>query len=150
MSPYSQLGLKNVTFRGKSAKEHTPEFYALADVLLVTLRKIDLFKNALPSKLFEIMAMGKPILLMVDGEARTFVEEVDAGLFVEPENPDDLAKNILFLKNNPEELHRMGGKGRHFISRHFDRNKLADDYLQILKEITLRRLNNTTSAQNNF
>ncbi len=127
--------LHNVTFAEKAQKKLVPELYALADVLLVTLRKIDLFKNALPSKLFEIMAMGKPILLMVDGEARTFVEKVGAGLFVEPENPEDLVKNILFLKSHSAEVQRLGDNGKNFVRRHFDRNKLADDYLDILNDI---------------
>ena len=129
------LDLHNVTFKDKAAKEQVPEFYALADVLLVSLRKIDLFKNALPSKLFEIMAMEKPILLMVDGEARMFVEKVDAGIYVEPENSDDLAKKIIYLKQNTEKVQYFGKNGKNYVQQYFNRNKLADDYLDILKEI---------------
>ena len=131
----TELSLDNVTFQEKALKEQVPELYALADVLLVTLRKIDLFKNALPSKLFEIMAMGKPILLMVDGEARAFVEEVDAGLYVEPENSAQLAEKIRDLLGHPEEARRLGQNGKTFVHKHFNRNHLADKYLVILKKI---------------
>ncbi len=132
-----QLNLPNVTFKEKATKKEVVSYYALTDALLVSLRKIDLFLNALPSKLFEIMAMNKPILLSVDGEARQLIESIPAGLFAEPENPKDLVAKILYLKEHPEEQKQFGNNGRQFVIDHFNRKELADQYLEILKNIIL-------------
>ncbi len=130
-----QLKLHNVTFKEKATKKEVVDYYTLSDALLVSLRKIDLFLNALPSKLFEIMAMQKPILLSVDGEARRLVEKINSGVFVEPENVQDLADKILYLKANKEQCVQMGINGRKYVTTHFNRDLLADDYLQILQKI---------------
>ncbi|MGL5098084.1 MAG: glycosyltransferase family 4 protein, partial [Planctomycetia bacterium] len=85
-----ERGLANVTFLPQQGKDAVVGLYAAADVCLVPLRKVDLFRDVLPSKLFEIMGMERAILLSVDGDARAEVERAGAGLFVEPENIDAL------------------------------------------------------------
>ncbi len=130
-----ELDLHNVTFFDKASKNDVVRYYALSDALIVSLRKIDLFQNALPSKLFEIMAMEKPILLSVNGEARQLVERVNSGVFVEPENPKDLADKIVFLKDHHNKANEMGKKGRRYVEQFFNRDGLADHYLLLLNKI---------------
>ena len=130
-----KLSLNNVKLINKIEREQLTEYYSKADILLVTLRKLDIFRKVIPSKLFEIMAFGKPILISVDGEARFIVEKARAGLFVQPENPEDLRDKILYLKNHPDLLKEFGKNGRIFVEKNFDRSKLAQKYELILSSI---------------
>ena len=103
-----------------------PLLLAGADACLVPLRKVPLFEGALPSKMYEVMACARPILLGVDGEARRLVEEeAGAALYVEPENVAALTSAILRLYNQPELAHELGQRGRAFVERRFDRTQLT-------------------------
>lgn len=129
----SEAGLDNVEFHPPVQKDMVVKYYAAADLCLVPLRKVDLFTDVLPSKLFEIMGMSKPIVLSVDGEARKVVEQAGAGVFVEPENDEQLAEALVRLYESSEERLRMGDSGRRFVERYYDRNVLADNYLSLLQ-----------------
>ena len=127
--------LYNVIFIERQSRHLIPSFYAASDVCLVTLKKKPIFKTFIPSKIFEIMAMARPIILGVDGETREIVEKAEAGLFVEPENHKELTKTILKLYENPEKGQELGRNGRRFVMKYFDRDRLADDYLEILTKV---------------
>ena len=130
------LKLHNVRFLNQISKEELPYYYAASDLVLVTLRNLPLFRSVIPSKIFEIMAMAKPILISVEGEScKLVVEEARAGLAVKPENPEDLARYILQLKSNPEQMRNLGENGRKFVDQNFDRNSLADKYLELIRKI---------------
>ena len=118
--------LTNVAFLDTQPHEYMPQLLAGADVCLVPLRKVPLFEGALPSKMYEVMACARPILLGVDGEARRLVEQ-DAGaaIYVEPENADALAEAILHLYEHPEIADALGQRGRMFVERRFDRIQLT-------------------------
>lgn len=126
--------LANVIFIEKQPKKLVPSFYAASDACLVTLKNSPLFQAVIPSKIFEIMAMAKPIILGVDGEARQIVEKAMAGIYTEPENEEKLEKAILRLYRNKRECHILGQNGRNFVEKYFDRNVLANDYLKILTD----------------
>jgi colanic acid biosynthesis glycosyl transferase WcaI len=118
--------LKNVTFLDSLPNEQMPILFAGADVCLVPLRKIPLLLGALPAKMFEIMACARPIILGVDGEARQLAEqEAGAAIYVEPENPAAFVSAILYLRENPEVAQRLGQRGREYMEKHFERNKLV-------------------------
>jgi glycosyltransferase involved in cell wall biosynthesis len=119
--------LPNVTFLDPLQHDQMPLLLAAADVCLVPLRKIALFKGALPSKIYEIMACARPILLAVEGEARQLIEqEAGAAIFVEPENDQALASAIIRLYEHPEICFELGSRGRAFVESRFDREKLVD------------------------
>jgi glycosyltransferase involved in cell wall biosynthesis len=130
-----QLSLYNVKFLDSIAKVELSNYYSISDILLVPLRDIPLFRTVIPSKIFEIMAMQKPILISVDGESRQIVEQAGAGLFIEPENSQDLSKKIIELASNPDAITKMGENGRKFVEENFDRNRLADHYLDLIESI---------------
>lgn len=130
-----KLGLNNVKLINKIEREQLAEYYSNADILIVTLRHLDIFKKVIPSKLFEIMAFEKPILISVDGEARIIVEKANAGLFVHPENPEDLRDKIVYLKNHPSLIKEFGKNGRIFVEENFDRSILAQKYELLLGSI---------------
>ncbi len=124
--------LTNVRFLNQIGKKQLPDYYGLSDVILVTLRDLPLFRSVIPSKIFEIMAMARPIIISVDGESRELVEKAAAGIFCKPEDPVMLKEKILELKGNPQLCQTLGRNGRAFVQAHFDRNKLADRYQQLL------------------
>lgn len=131
----NKLNLDNVILLNSIDKNLLPEYYSLCDVLLVPLKKIKLFEKVIPSKIFEILAMGKPIIISVEGEAKKLVEESGGGISAEPENPIDLKNKILCLFNNPDLIKELGLNGRQFVEKDFDRNVQAIKYLDLLKSI---------------
>lgn len=124
-----ELNLTNVHFLPPVSKVEMPGILKEIDVALVPLRKLDLFQGAIPSKVFEALSMEVPLLLGVDGEARThFIDNAEAGLFFEPENHDDLSKKIHFLLENRSEIKQMGENGRKYVMENFNRNKIANSF----------------------
>lgn len=118
--------LDNVIFIDAIPKTLMPSFVAMIDCAILPLRKLDLFKGAIPSKVFENLAMEKPVLLGIDGEAKTlFIDEAKAGLYFEPENEQALADAVLFMSQNADESMKLGKRGREYVSEKFERNKIA-------------------------
>jgi glycosyltransferase involved in cell wall biosynthesis len=131
-----EMELSNVYFLDTVSKDRMPFIIKDIDVSIVPLRKIDLFKGAIPSKIFEILALAKPVLLGVEGEARAlFINQAEAGIFFEPANADELIKGIMYLFNNPKDTTDMGENGRRFVSEHFNRDHIASDFWRKLNEI---------------
>lgn len=114
-------GLSNVTFTGLVPHEEAKRYLAASDLILVHLRRSELFKTVLPSKMFEAMAAGKPIVLGVEGEAKAVLERSGAGVAVPPEDPQALAAAIEALGGSPETREKMGQAGRAFVEREFSR-----------------------------
>jgi glycosyltransferase involved in cell wall biosynthesis len=128
------LKLNNVHFLEPVSKKEMPSILKSIDVALVPLKNLTLFKGAIPSKVFEALAMEVPLLLGVDGEARNhFIEKGKAGLFFQPENADELAKQALFLTENLVERLEMGKNARRYVTENFDREKIANDFMRQLE-----------------
>jgi glycosyltransferase involved in cell wall biosynthesis len=131
-----KYGLNNITFINHIKKSEIPAFYQRSKIVLVPLRNLKLFRQVIPSKVFEIMAMKKPIVLSVDGEVRKIVvEDAKAGLFAEPENALDILNKIQQFLIDPKKGIDFGENGREFVLEFFDRNKLAENYLKIIEKI---------------
>lgn len=127
------LGLKNVFFFDVLPKDKMPPAVAACDAAVIPLKKLDLFKGAIPSKIFENLAMQKPILLGVEGEAKElFIDEGRCGLFFEPENADDLAKKIDQLRSDRAACKQFGENARQYVSEKFERNKIAGAFYEKL------------------
>lgn len=119
--------LLNISFIDPAPHEQMPVLLAAADVCLVPLRRLPLFEGALPSKMYEVMACARPMLLGVDGEARQLAEqEAAAAIYVKLENADSLVSSILYLYEHPETAQVLGQRGRAFAEARFDRNRLMD------------------------
>jgi len=127
--------LSNVCFLGQQPRERIPAYIAGADVCLVMLKKTELFKTVIPTKLLEYMSCGKPGIVAVDGEARKIVEEAGAGVFVEPENSNALAAAIHVLAEDPERRRRMGISGREFVVNKLSRERTAQSYIHVLENL---------------
>lgn len=130
-----KLELTNVLFLDLIPKSDMPVYIASTDVALIPLRKLDLFKGAIPSKIFENCAMEKPLLLGVDGEARElFIDQGHAGLYYEPENVESMKEQVLHFWENPHLLIDLGKNGRNYVSKQFDRNIIAKEFEEVLNE----------------
>jgi glycosyltransferase involved in cell wall biosynthesis len=111
--------------------EITPYINA-SDIMLVPLKRDDIFTAFIPSKMFDFMACGKPIILSVNGEARAILEAAGCGVYVEPDNPQALATALTKLAENPERLSAMGQRGRDYVLQHYQRDQQAERLEEIL------------------
>lgn len=125
-------GLTNIRLLGQLPKTDMPKLWSITDASLAVLKKLDLFLTVIPSKLFESMAMQRPIILGVAGESAELLEESGSGIVIEPENVEQLVAAITRLADSPELCRELGAKGRSYVESHFDRKVLADRFEQLL------------------
>jgi len=126
-----QQQLSNVVFLPPRPAADMPAVVASADIILVTLKKY--IPGAVPSKLYEAMASGKPIVLVADGEAAEIVRHFKAGIVTEPGNIRGIVKAVRILRDNPSMRRELGDNGQRAAKEHFDRAKIAGlfaDYLE--------------------
>jgi colanic acid biosynthesis glycosyl transferase WcaI len=126
-------GLSNVLFAGMQLKENMPRYWSLCDISMIHLRNSPIFRTAIPSKIFESMAMGKPILYVGPiSEGVRIVESEHAGVHVSPENPRSLHDAILQLFNNPHLLDAMASNAACAAVK-YSRKKQAEDSFEVLQ-----------------
>lgn len=133
------LALKNVKFLPLQPASNMPNVWASGDVGLVTLgRGVSTF--AVPSKVFGIMAAGRPVAAMCDraSEVWNIVEEGDLGVCVPPENPELLAKGILSLYRHPEKTKEMGSKARTYVVAKFHKTVITQKYEEVFSAVRQR------------
>lgn len=130
--------LANVIMRPSVPKHEVPALYAAADACLVPLRDVPLFETFVPSKLFEVLAAGRPVIGAVRGEARQILARSGGALLVEPQHGDQLASAVDTLRQNPDLAAQLGERGRAFAQQHYDRDQLASRYLDLLGEVVTR------------
>lgn len=132
----SELNLTNVFFMNPITKDQMPTVLASVDVALIPLKRLDLFKGAIPSKIFENLAMKKPVLLGVDGEARDlFITKGKAGLYFEPENINELVIKIEEMMSFPVKLKEMGENGYNYVKENFERDKIATEFWKKINNV---------------
>jgi len=125
-----------VVFTGRLPKEEMPRVIASADACLVHLRKTELFETVIPSKIFEMMAMGKPIIMGVRGEALRIVEEAGAGVAMEPESAESLLACIEKLRSGNLFPADYPQRVREYLRRNYSRDALAEKMLNVICEST--------------
>jgi glycosyltransferase involved in cell wall biosynthesis len=123
-----------VIFTGRLPKEEMPRVLAGSDACLIHLRRCELFGSVIPSKLFEILAMGRPIIMGVGGEALDIVMDSGAGLEMEPESAESLVACIEKLKATVDLEQQLARKARRFVADNYSRDALAARYLELLND----------------
>jgi glycosyltransferase involved in cell wall biosynthesis len=131
-------GLDAVRFLGRQPKSRVPPLLSLSDAALVHLKREPLFLTVLPSKIFEAAAMGRPILLGVEGHAATLVSESEMGLCFEPENAEQLVAALERLRSDPELRRQLGENGQQLVTKSFNRDSLARQFLTLLESFAGR------------
>ncbi|MEP9373755.1 glycosyltransferase family 4 protein [Mesorhizobium sp. KR1-2] len=127
-----ELKLTNVTFLDTVPKADVVRYWSVLDASVIHLRRIDLFTTVIPSKLFECMAMGIPVLHGVPGESAEIVEGGRVGLIFEPENAQQLRDRLITLSRNRQLAKELGANGIE-AARKFDRAHLANRMLQLIE-----------------
>ncbi len=133
----AQRGIENVLFIDSVPKAEVPRYWSILDVSVIHLQKADLFTTVIPSKLFESMGMGLPILHGVAGESADIVREEGVGIPFEPENTDELCAALTRLREHPEELAAFRARCLE-AAQHYDRTNLAMRMLKILEGVARR------------
>lgn len=130
----AERGLTNVVFVDTVPKEDVPRYWSLLDVSIIHLRRTDLFKNVIPSKMFECMAMGLPVLLGVEGESAGILAKADAGRTFPPGDAQALSDALIEFRAEPEcaAAWRRNGPA---AARGFDRAVLAAKLLEVLENL---------------
>ncbi len=130
----SEIRADNVAFMDPVPKTEMPRILAGADAGIVPLRNLPLFRGAIPSKIFELMVMKKPILLGVDGEARRhFIDRAGAGLFFTPGDTEDLSARVRDMIADRAHMREMGLNGHAYAREHFDRQKITGAFYSQLE-----------------
>jgi glycosyltransferase involved in cell wall biosynthesis len=135
----AERGLDNVLIVGQRPKGDMPAIWSLTDASLVLLRRSDTFKTVLPSKMFEAMAMRRPMVLGVEGEAKALLEAAGAGIAVVPEDAAQLADAVKRLAADPALGMGFGISGRRFVEQNFNRVGLAERYSAFLQQVVAGR-----------
>jgi glycosyltransferase involved in cell wall biosynthesis len=129
-------GLPNVRFIRRQPESQVPRFLALADVVLVHLKKDPLFEITIPSKTIAYLACGRPVLASVSGDAAEVVQNSGAGLVCNPEDPDALAQTVRrFWQMPSQQLHVMGNAGRCAFINQYARTVLMRRYEELFVQI---------------
>ncbi len=124
------LALDNVTFYGAVPVSEMPKFFSIADFSVVSLRNIELFKGARPSKIFPAISSGVPVLYCGDGESAAILEEYHCGKIAPPENPDGIANAVSELvKISEEEYRSMSENGRKLAIEQYSWISIVDEIL---------------------
>ncbi len=131
----AQLDLPNATMLEARPREAMPAYLSAADVALVPLRRLELFKGALPSKMFDAWACACPVLMSIEGEARAVLERAQGGVFFPPEDVAALVSTITELADAPAAYRRMGENGRQFVAAHYSRQAQARALATLLENL---------------
>jgi glycosyltransferase involved in cell wall biosynthesis len=137
----SALALRKVFLYDGVSRSAIADVIHNVDVGIIPLKKLELFRGAIPSKIFEILSLGKPVLLGVEGEAKDmFIDEAKAGLAFEPDNPQALAECVRFVLAHREKIQEWGCNGEAFVKAHFDRAEIAAEFLKFISRTNGNRV----------
>ncbi len=130
----AKRGLSNITFVDSVSKDDVARYWSVLNVSIIHLKKTELFTSVIPSKLFECMGMGIPVLHGVEGESAAIVQDTDVGIVFEPESADEL---VMYLKELALSEDRYAGYRSRCLAaaKVFDRKALAMKMLQCLRRV---------------
>lgn len=130
----NKRGLSNVTFHPAVAKNDVPDVYASSDASIVCLKPVPFLDKFIPSKVFEILSSGTPVVAALGGEAGEIVREA-GHVVVTPGDAAAIARELRALIDDPERRGEMARRGREYVAEHFDRRKLAREYARVMGTI---------------
>lgn len=130
--------IENVIFVDPVPKAKVFEYIVASEMGASVLKRVDTFKTIYSNKTFDYMSCKIPILMAIDGVSRDLLEESDSGIYVEPENAEDIASGIRAYLKDSEKRIQQGINGYHFAMNNFDRQKLGKKYILELKKLIER------------
>ncbi|HEX5433294.1 MAG TPA: glycosyltransferase family 4 protein [Candidatus Angelobacter sp.] len=139
--------LQNIRIFPGQPRERIPAIVAASHVCLVLLKKSDLFKTVIPTKMLEFMSCGRPLVAGLEGESAELIRKADAGICVMPEDAAALAGAIRTLRSDPQLACRFGNHARNFITQNLSRQSTAIQYRILLNSFCGARERGTSTAQ---
>jgi len=130
-----RMNLSNVIFAGVRPKRDMPQVVASADVCLAILQDIPMFHTTYPNKVFDYMAAGRATVLVIDGVSRKLIESSYGGVFVQPNDDEQLSETVLELSKNMDIVKQMGLNAREYLVKHLDRRDKLNETLELLKKL---------------
>lgn len=127
--------VENIRFIEPVSKEKIFEYIIASDAGTSVLKKVDTFKTVYSNKTFDYMACKRPVLMAIDGVSRELVEKAQCGFYVEPENPAEYSQKVRVYLDDRKLLQKHGENGYLYAKKHFDREKLALQYLDKLSAL---------------
>jgi len=132
-------GIANVRFLPNQPKSSMPALLNSTYAAIISLKRLELFRSALPSKMFESMAVGQPLVAALWGEGADLVRAAGCGLVTEPGNAQELRDAVESLARDPERARTMGRRGREYVDEHYNRARIAVRLHELLLEVERRR-----------
>lgn len=132
-------GLASLRVLPKQPRDRIRLFYALSDVSIVHLRDRPAFRKVIPSKMFESMALRRPVVLGVRGQAAEILEAAGAGIAVTPEDSGELLEAVQRLKADPRLRERLGAAGAAHVRENYARPVIARRYWELLQSVAASR-----------
>ncbi len=132
MKTAKEAGLTNIDFYPPVSHKEVPPILSSMDVAVITLKSA--IRGAVPSKIYEAMASGIPILLVADGEAKEIVLAAKAGIVVAPGDMDGLVHAVRELASGPQRRKEMGESGRRAAVSLYDRTRIAEKFEAAIRQ----------------
>ncbi|MCW5597964.1 MAG: glycosyltransferase, partial [Nitrosomonas sp.] len=130
----ARRGLDNIIFIDSVPKDQVARYWSLLDVSIIHLKKTDLFTTVIPSKLFECMGMGLPVLHGVAGESADIVRNEDVGIVFEPENATQLIAGLMQMRFD-RPAYEQYQKNCLEAAKKYDRSALAQRMLGVINVV---------------
>ena len=127
--------LKNIRFIDNIGWQEIVNINQLVSAHLIHLKDLDIFKTVIPSKIFESMALKKPILAGLNGESLEIIKESKSGIRVVPEDEDSLIDKIRYMQRNPQSLITLSENGNCYVEKNHNRKKLATRMIKSIESI---------------
>jgi glycosyltransferase involved in cell wall biosynthesis len=128
-----KLGLKNVVFLPVQKKEELIKLIKKASVCLVPLKNDPLFRNAIPSKMFEYMACGRPVIASISGEVEKILNSAKSGSIAIPGDANSFADSILYYYNNRGKIIEQGQNGVMYVKQNFRKEVLISHAMEKMR-----------------
>jgi len=132
MSKEKKLSNK-ILFLNGMPRNKIIDIYRLSDILFLQLKNINLFKGAIPSKIFEYLGSGLPIIYGLNGIVVDILNESENGIRIKPECEEDLVEAIKIIRNKYNLYLEKAKRGRDFAIKHYLREKIMNDYVKFIE-----------------
>ena len=131
--------IENLYFLGSAVAQRLSEIVNCCDVSLITFANLPILATNSPNKFFDSLSAGKPVIVNSPGWTKDLVEQYNCGIFAHPEEPQDLARAILNLKNNPDDCEKKGVNSRKLAEEKYDKSILCRQYVEQVALIMAQR-----------
>lgn len=126
--------LKNVKFLGKFPMTDVSEIVNFSDVSVISFLDLPILYTNSPNKLFDSLSAGKPIIVNSAGWTKDIAEKYHCGYYVNPNRPEELVQKVLYLKDNPDVVDKMGQNARKLAETVYDKSILCKKFVEVIEQ----------------